>query len=315
MNHYNTDTIRYADRPDYWREAVSRTFVPLDSTFSGEERSGQITSAMRGSLRISEIACSAQQVVRARRGADNYNNDVMLLSIVSAGSTCVQQAGKEAVIGPGALGFYDTRFPYALHLNGAARQHVVQIPISQLRRKLGYTDPLLARTFGERHPMTPFLCRLVETLMHANTLSTEQTAVITQQFIDLLTVIIAEAFSTTACASRHAEGLLLAIKAKIDQRLADPTLSSHDLAASLHISTRYLNMLLSKEGESFGRYLLKQRLTKAAESLRSPYHTATPISQIAWQSGFNDMSYFSRTFKTHYQCSPSDYRADCRPST
>ncbi|MBT0729493.1 helix-turn-helix domain-containing protein [Rosenbergiella nectarea] len=308
MDSYNTDTIRYADRPDYWREAVSRTFVPLDSFFSGEERNGQINSVMRGPLRVSEIACSAQQVIRARKGADNYNCDVILLSLVSAGSTCVQQAGKEGIVGPGALGLYDTRFPYALHLNGAARQHVVQIPISQLHRKLGHTEPLLARSFGERHPMTPFLCRLVETLMYANSLSTEQAAVINHQFIDLLSVIIAEEFSTPLNVSRHAEGLLLAIKTKIAQRLADPNLSSHDLAASLHISTRYLNMLLSKEGESFGRYLLKQRLTKAAETLRSPYHLSTPISQIAWQNGFNDMSYFSRAFKNFYQCSPSDYR-------
>ncbi|WP_338328108.1 helix-turn-helix domain-containing protein [Rosenbergiella nectarea] len=36
------------------------------------------------------------------------------------------------------------------------------------------------------------------------------------------------------------------------------------------------------------------------------------ISQIAWQNGFNDMSYFSGAFKNFYQCSPSDYRGFTR---
>jgi AraC family transcriptional regulator, positive regulator of tynA and feaB len=33
-----------------------------------------------------------------------------------------------------------------------------------------------------------------------------------------------------------------------------------------------------------------------------------PISVIAHRWGFSDTSHFSRTFKAHYGCSPTDYR-------
>lgn len=52
-------------------------------------------------------------------------------------------------------------------------------------------------------------------------------------------------------------------------------------------------------------YLKKYRLEHAAELLDS---THWKISYIGQQCGFSEMSYFSKSFKEIYQCTPSEYR-------
>lgn len=52
-------------------------------------------------------------------------------------------------------------------------------------------------------------------------------------------------------------------------------------------------------------YLKKYRLQHATELLDS---TELKISYIGQQCGFSEMSYFSKSFKEVYQCTPSEYR-------
>ena len=54
-----------------------------------------------------------------------------------------------------------------------------------------------------------------------------------------------------------------------------------------------------------GKWLRSKRLDYAANLL---LNNSSGISQIAFESGFEDLSHFSRAFKNHFNMSPSDYR-------
>ena len=54
-----------------------------------------------------------------------------------------------------------------------------------------------------------------------------------------------------------------------------------------------------------GKYLKSKRLEKAEELLKS---TELRISEIAYDLGFEDMGYFSKSFTSVYKHSPSEYR-------
>lgn len=54
-----------------------------------------------------------------------------------------------------------------------------------------------------------------------------------------------------------------------------------------------------------GRWLLEKRLKRGAFLLREK---ALNVNQIAYQSGFENASHFSRTFKDEYGVSPSEFR-------
>ncbi len=308
MNTYNTADVLYTERSEYWRHAISRTFVPLESTFSGSERQGVLKSGVWGNLQLSEVSCSAQDVVRCRRGADNQPDNAMLLSFMSQGKTSVVQAGSHACLGQGEFGLYDTRFPYELHLHGETRQHVVQIPIEHLRQALGNTEQFVAHSFGKKHSLTPFLHVLLNNMMaQPEDIASRHTTVLYGQFLELLAVIVSDECKAKR-ASRSASGLLFQIKIAINQQLSDATLSASKIAESFRISLRYLSLLFKREDTTFGRYILTQRLTKAALALQSPLYSDMPISQIAWKFGFNDMAYFSRAFRAKFSCSPTEYR-------
>lgn len=57
--------------------------------------------------------------------------------------------------------------------------------------------------------------------------------------------------------------------------------------------------------ESPAKYIIKARLHYAAELLNV---TTDGISEVAYRSGFNDVAHFSRTFKSHFNQTPTEYR-------
>jgi AraC-like DNA-binding protein len=63
-------------------------------------------------------------------------------------------------------------------------------------------------------------------------------------------------------------------------------------------------------GQSPHQYLLKLRLRHAATMLRD----GASVTQSALDSGFENLSHFSRTFRRRFGVSPSSYRS-VRPSS
>ena len=53
------------------------------------------------------------------------------------------------------------------------------------------------------------------------------------------------------------------------------------------------------------RYLNEYRLERAAELL---HHEDKTVTEIAFECGFNDLSYFIKSFRRQYELSPSVYR-------
>lgn len=58
-------------------------------------------------------------------------------------------------------------------------------------------------------------------------------------------------------------------------------------------------------GKTFIEFVNLHRISVAAHLLES---TATPVTEIAFQVGFNSINYFSQLFKHYKRCSPSQFR-------
>jgi len=85
-------------------------------------------------------------------------------------------------------------------------------------------------------------------------------------------------------------------------------LSEHVLAKSCAMSVHHFSRTFSKQmGLPLQEYIVRRRLEEATKLL---LRSNKSISEIAFSVGFNDPSYFSRTFKKHYHCSPSQFRKD-----
>lgn len=83
-------------------------------------------------------------------------------------------------------------------------------------------------------------------------------------------------------------------------------LSIEDLAIICGLSLSTFKRTFSKHfDESPKKYINRRRLEKAKDLLEQ---TDQRVSEIAYDCGFNDLGYFSKSFQAFYNTSPSKYR-------
>ncbi|MFJ4112303.1 transcriptional regulator FeaR [Pseudomonas sp. NPDC089758] len=98
----------------------------------------------------------------------------------------------------------------------------------------------------------------------------------------------------------------------IDARLANFELNPDMIAGELGTSKRTLQRIFAQQGLSIGRYILDRRLDRCASEFESETDIQK-ISAVAFAWGFNDVSHFSRAFKTRFGVSPRCFRSKGNP--
>lgn len=92
----------------------------------------------------------------------------------------------------------------------------------------------------------------------------------------------------------------------IQERHHEP-LSLGDVAAAVGLSRERLSRLFNESlGINFSEYLTLTRLNTAQEQLRN---SESPVTEIAFASGFQSISQFNRSFLKLEGCAPSEFRA------
>lgn len=109
------------------------------------------------------------------------------------------------------------------------------------------------------------------------------------------------------------KGSVLVNKAKhiINDHISDPEFNIDDVSADLYISANYLRQIFKQQSEeTFGEYLIRIRMEKAKEMLKTP---DIKIHEIAEATGFSNQRYFSVCFKKRFNQTPTEYREKCIP--
>lgn len=98
------------------------------------------------------------------------------------------------------------------------------------------------------------------------------------------------------------------ILSHIDKHLDDPDLRTSSIADAFNVSSRYIQLIFADTGMTVSAYILDQRLNRAAERLRAG-KVGHLISDVAFDVGFQDLSYFSRCFRSQFGMSAKQYRS------
>lgn len=105
-------------------------------------------------------------------------------------------------------------------------------------------------------------------------------------------------------AVRQSERALAAAR-HIESRAAEP-LSLDAVAAVAGVSSFHLMRIFRRSiGVTPHQYLIRTRLLRAIELLRD---SSLPVTAIAYEAGWADLSNFIRTFQREIGCSPRDFR-------
>lgn len=101
------------------------------------------------------------------------------------------------------------------------------------------------------------------------------------------------------------EKFLQKLQTILDTQLANADFTAEEFATQIGISRMQLHRKLkSLFGVSATEFIRNERLKNAAELLKKGNGN---ISEIAYSVGFNEISYFSRCFKDHFGCTPTEY--------
>ncbi|MEQ1769314.1 MAG: AraC family transcriptional regulator [Devosia sp.] len=181
------------------------------------------------------------------------------------------------------------------------------------RRVLGryLTDPQAA--IGQPIPASHSALRLL--LSYADVLAdtqlmagAEARRVFSANMYDLAALVLGGGRNLAAHAGGVRAARLHAVKADMEQRFREP-LTIGEMARAHEISASYLRQLFAGAGTSFADTLMELRLAAVHRALISPHTSHLAISDIAYDAGFGDLSYFNRAFRRRYGMTPSEARA------
>jgi len=305
------DAVSAGDRTEVWHEACSETFVGVDVQGVPEEPiGGSIRAYDLGDLFVGEIDASGQYMARTQRLIGRADEHYLLLGMQTRGTGRVTQGDRRTVLNPGDCAVFESHRPFELNFDAAFDLWVFAFPWHLVR--LGEHDrrQLAALRVDARTGLAGVASRaLLDLARHSEELAGPPPdgalALANDLLVALLSAPLSESRQLTGSLSRT---LPLRIKDYINQRLADPTLTPAEVAAAFGISTRYLHRLFEAEHETVARYIRGRRLERCRLRLLDPRYSTLPISTLAFDAGFGDLSGFNRAFKAKYGVSPRQLR-------
>lgn len=154
----------------------------------------------------------------------------------------------------------------------------------------------------------PAICELEKTLSHIHYEYTAHklffSGIIGGYFSALLFEIVRSLSATPDCFSRQCTQIDDVIR-YIQSHYQTP-LTNEQIGRHFNFNPNYLSRLMIKyTGCSLHQYVIRFRLQTAFNLLQT---TKSSISEIAMESGFSDINYFSRCFRAYYGLRPRDCR-------
>ena len=74
------------------------------------------------------------------------------------------------------------------------------------------------------------------------------------------------------------------------------------------MSDRYVHLLFEETGQTFGQFVMEERLKRAFALLTDPACARIRISDIAFKVGFIEHSTFNRVFRRRFSDTPRSIR-------
>lgn len=302
-------------KPDEW----SRRLVSACGNFrsqlcdGAESVAGIINPISAGGMEFVQVANDLEAVRRDRRDIRMDCGEHLFLLLQIDGECGIEQSGRRTTIAPGACALVDSSSPSTFHFGGRFSNHVsVHLP----RQILFSGEPThleVARRVDSDDPMSSVLRGLAAKLMMSRSVDGR-----TSELRQLLFGATRQAFSSDdenlPIRSDSALQRVEIAQILIDRHLTEPGLTSQWLADQVGVSLRRLQEDFNALGTTVNSMIRMRRLRYARDRLKCIRRSSsTTIAEIAYDCGFNDISYFNRCFKKLFDCSPKSVIPHARP--
>jgi AraC-like DNA-binding protein len=308
----DTDLVPARDRLVYLREVLGRSTARLD--LAPIEGRALRWSAWLYSFDGLGVISGETNGVTCHRTAPllTDGNDDFLFTTNLSGSSLIYQVGRECRLEPGTAALKSSSDVGAHDFHGPARYLTLRIQRRRLNSLALMPEDALARLIPANTEALGLLIDYVQSAVQRHQLASPQLRkLFTNHVYDLVALAVGATRETAEMA--NGRGLpaarLSAIKGDVANRLGSEHLDIASIARRRGITPRYVQTLFEAEGTTFTEYVLGQRLNLAHRMLADPGRRDWTISEIAFEAGFGNLSYFNRVFRRAFDATPSDLRA------
>lgn len=303
IEHFATADVDQLERLDFWNRIASETFSGLLIDSPKETFNAEMWRWTLDDLTMIRPR-SPNAVVQRDADIARQAGDKVMLHLQHSGS-CLHTQGREAhELRAGDFVLTDSNKHYRVELSRANDMLVIEMPRAAIADRIPHLSDFLSRRLPGATPSRRLLHDFILSLWrqgdqsHADPHWREGVSGV---FFDLLTLAVSDA---TVSSENKIINKLFSL---VETRLCDPDLRTPMLADELGVSIRTVQNAFATIGETPSAFILDQRLVRAADRLIAAPQLS--ITNVAYESGFNDCSYFTRCFKQKYGASPSAYRA------
>ncbi|QIK62618.1 helix-turn-helix domain-containing protein [Leucobacter viscericola] len=301
--------VRTEDLSTY-QQTVDNSFVPLKIT---PEPDGPFAASLRGvgagDVAFTEVHSMPQVVERTRENISRGGSGFYKVSLLLAGSGMLIQDGREVIMNPGDISFYDTSQPYSLVFGEQFRNLIMMFPKDRLEFPEQFTASLTAVSLGDEHPLAQVVADFIsKSSPHLHLLPAAARHKLAHTSIELFTSVLSAVFDSETIAQDPHQAMRQRIYDYIRTNLASHDLSPGSIAAANYISTRHLHALFQETGTSVSAWIKERRLERCRADLLDPALAHRGVAAIAANWGFTDAAHFSRNFRAAYGDSPTALR-------
>jgi AraC-like DNA-binding protein len=308
---FSTDDLPEKDRATLWRDHYGQVVFKVEIEPAKElPFEARAISCILPGLHLLQSAFSTAQVARPR-GFIADGNDEFALIVNRTGKAMVSARGREMPLAMGDAVLLSCDEIATFHRACFGEAISLRVPRQILSSLAKDIDNGVMRPIQRDSEVLKLLTSYAATLIGENALAI---SCLRQTVVNHVHDLMALTLGATRDAAQTARdgGLravrLAAAKTYVIQNSARQGLSVGAAAVHLGIAPRYLQRLFESDGTTFSEFLLGQRLTRAYRILCSSQFSCRPISGIAYDVGFGDLSHFNRCFRRQYGMTPSDAR-------
>ncbi len=300
-----------AKGPDYdsWREGICRGFCRLDVGPAEDDFIDcRNDFALMDCVAMATPAGRSARFARTRDLLADDCDDLVLIS-ASHGKVRVTQGRKTIDLQAGQMCLTEMNVVGAADLTSLGAFKTTRFPRRILLQVSRSAETQLARPLGHDRGMSALIDRYFELCNEvAGDLDPLGQKAAALHLIDLVGLLLGTSAEQKDLIGQR--GLTAArldlLKAYILKNLEDGTLSVETTARANALSERQIQRLFALSGATFSEFVLEQRLLSARHRLQSAVGRQRKVSDIAFAAGFNDLSYFNRTFRKRFGLTPSE---------
>jgi AraC-like DNA-binding protein len=251
-----------------------------------------------------------------RREGVRQEGDLLYLCMTLTGTTVGSRGGREMMLSDGdAVLMTNEEAAWAMTSPSSANIAGIRLPRSAIAPLVPKLENVTMQRITKDTSALRLLRKYLDVVADDEALAAPASQrLIISHFYDLVALALGASSDAKALAADRTVSAvrLAAIKADILANLDDGNLNATMVSTRSGVTVRYLHKLFESEGVTYSEFVLRERLARAYHNLKSPLYSRRAISTIAFDLGFNDLSYFNRAFRRRYNATPSEIRESAR---